>query len=155
MKVDVYDIPEHYYYIKEHEWLSIADEAPARIGITDYAQKTLREITYFYPGMKGAKVEPMETLCKIESRKCTAEIFSPVSGKIIRFNDDLLDDPSIINLDPYDKGWIVLFHPTNLKNELKKLLTPELYANYLKELTKIDKTLLIHRWKTGIDEKDK
>ena len=153
MKVDIYDIPENFYYIKEHEWILVEDADTARIGITDYAQKALREITYFYAGTKGAKVKRMEIICKIESRKCAAEILSPLSGVVLRFNNALFDDAGIINQDPYGKGWITIIRPTNLDKELEKLLKPELYAEYIKELTKIDETLLIHRWKKGKEEK--
>lgn len=153
MKVDTYDIPERYHYTKEHEWILIENADTAKIGITDYAQKALREITYFYVGKKGAEVERMETICKIESTKCVSEILSPLSGKVLRFNNALFDTPDIINQDPYGKGWITIIRPTNLDKELEKLLKPELYADYIKELTKIDETLLIYRWKKGTEEK--
>ena len=153
MKIDVYDIPENCYYIKEHEWILIENAGTAKIGITDYAQKALREITYFYAGKKGAKVKRMETICKIESRKCAAEILSPLSGVVLRFNNALSENPGIINQDPYGKGWITIIRPTSLDKELEKLLKPELYAEYIKEITRIDETLLIHRWKKGTEEK--
>ena len=153
MKVDAYTIPENCYYIKEHEWILIENTDTARIGITDYAQKALREITYFYVGTRGAKVKRMETICKIESVKCVAEILSPLSGVVLRFNNGLFDDPGIINQDPYGKGWITIIRPTNLDRELEKLLKPEPYAEYIKELTEINETLLIHRWKKGVEEK--
>jgi glycine cleavage system H protein len=153
MKVDAYTIPENCYYIKEHEWILIENADTARIGITDYAQKALREITYFYIGKRGAKVKRMETICKIEAVKCVAEILSPLSGVVLRFNNVLFDDPGIINQDPYGKGWISIICPTNLDRELEKLLKPELYAEYIKKLTKIDETLLIYKWKKGIEEK--
>ncbi len=153
MKVDSYDIPENCYYIKEHEWILIEDTDTARIGITDYAQKALREITYFYAGKRGAEIKRMETMCKIESVKSVAEILSPLTGVVLRFNNGLFDQPSIINNDPYGKGWITIIRPTNLDKELEKLLKPELYAEHIKELTKSDETLLIHRWKKGIEEK--
>lgn len=153
MKVDKYDIPEKYYYIKEHEWALIKNTDTAKIGITDYAQKALREITYFYPEKKGVQVKRMETICKIESVKCVSEILSPLSGVVLRFNNALFDTPDIINRDPYGKGWITIIRPTNLDKELEKLLKPELYAEYIKELTKIDETLLIYRWKKGPEEK--
>jgi len=153
MKVDAYTIPENCYYIKEHEWILIENTDTARIGITDYAQKALREITYFYVGTRGAKVKRMETICKIESVKCVTEILSPLSGVVLRFNNGLFDDPGIINQDPYGKGWITIIRPTNLDRELEKLLKPEPYAEYIKELTEINETLLIHRWKKGIEEK--
>ena len=153
MKVDTYFIPEDYYYVKEHEWILLEDSETARIGITDYAQKALREITYFYAGTKNAEVKRMETICKIESLKCVAEILSPLSGIVISFNNGLFDTPSIINHDPYGKGWITRIQPTNLDQELDKLLKPEFYADHLKELIKIDETLLIHRWKRGAKKK--
>ena len=153
MKIGKYSVPENLYYIKEHEWISVEDPDAARIGITDYGQKGLREITYFYAGKRGAKVKRMETICKIESVKCVAEILSPLSGVVLRFNNALFDDPGIINQDPYGRGWITIIRPTNLDKELEKLLKPELYADHIKELTRIDETLLIHRWKKGIEEK--
>jgi len=153
MKVGTYDIPENCYYIKEHEWISIENADTAKIGITDYAQKALKEITYFYVGKRGAEVKRMETVCKIESVKCVSELLSPLSGVVLRFNNGLFDHPSIINRDPYGRGWISIIRPTKLDKELEKLLKPELYAEHIKELTKIDETLLIHRWKKGIEEK--
>jgi len=153
MKVDTYEIPENYYYIKEHEWIFIENADTARIGITDYAQKALREITYFYVGKVGAKVRRMETICKIESVKSVVEILSPLSGVVLGFNNGLFDRPHVINRDPYGKGWMTIIRPTNLDNELEKLLKPELYAEYIKELIKIDETLLIYRWKKGAEEK--
>lgn len=147
MKVDTYNIPEGYYYIKEHEWILLENDGTARIGVTDYAQKTLKEITYFYVGKEGAKVKRMETICKLESAKCVVEILSPLSGVVLRFNRGLFDYPNIINSDPYGRGWIAIIRPTNLDKELKKLLKPELYAEYIKELIKIDETLLVYRWK--------
>jgi len=153
MKVGIYDIPENCYYIKEHEWILIENTDTAKIGITDYAQKALKEITYFYVGRKSAEVKRMETICKIESVKCVAEILSPLSGVVLRFNNGLFDKPSIINSDPYGKGWIAIIRPTNFDKEQEKLLKPELYAEHIKELTKIDETLLIYRWKKGIEEK--
>jgi glycine cleavage system H protein len=153
LKVDSYDIPESYYYVKEHEWILVEAAGSAKIGITDYGQKALREITYFYEGKRGAEVKRMETICKVESVKCVADILSPLSGVVLRFNNGLLDTPRIINSDPYGKGWIAIIRPTNLDNELDKLLKPELYAEHIKELVNIDETLLIHRWKKGPAEK--
>jgi glycine cleavage system H protein len=152
MKVGIYDIPENCYYLKEHEWVFLENADNVKIGITDYAQKALREITYFYPGKKGVEVSRMETICKIESMKCVAEILSPLSGSVLKFNNVLSESPSIINQDPYGKGWIAIIQPKNLDKELEGLLKPELYAEHIKELTKVDETLLIHRWRTEPDK---
>ncbi len=153
MKVQTYDIPENCYYIKEHEWILEKSDGTAKIGITDYAQKALREITYFYAGERGVEVKRMETICKIESVKCVAEILSPLSGVVLRFNNGLSDEPGLINSDPYGEGWIAIIRPVALEEELKKLLKPELYAEHLEELTKIDETLLVHRWRKGAEAK--
>ncbi|UCH31175.1 MAG: glycine cleavage system protein H [Candidatus Bathyarchaeota archaeon] len=152
MKVGKYVIPENYYYIKEHEWIKIETGDTGKIGITDYAQKALREITYFYPGKRGAEVKHMETICKIESTKCVSEILSPLSGVILQFNSALFDTPDIINRDPYGKGWIVIIRPTNLDKEKKGLLEPQLYAKHISKLIKTDETLLIHRWRKGMEK---
>ena len=149
MKVGKYTIPENYHYIKEHEWIKIENGDTYKIGITDYAQSALREITYFYPGKRGTEVKRMETICKIESTKCVSEILSPLSGVVLRFNNALFDTPDIINRDPYGKGWIAIIRPTNLDKEQKRLLKPELYVKHINKLIKVDETLLIHRWKKG------
>ncbi|MDH5390064.1 MAG: glycine cleavage system protein H [Candidatus Bathyarchaeota archaeon] len=153
MKVDTYDIPENYYYIKEHEWTLIENTDTAKIGITDYGQKALREVTYFYAGKKGVQVKRMETICEIETVKCVAEILSPLSGEVLTFNKALFSEPNIINREPYSRGWIAIIRPTNLDDEIEKLLKPELYAKHIKELTKIDETLPIHKWRKGLEEK--
>jgi glycine cleavage system H protein len=152
MKVDIYDIPENCYYLKEHEWILLENGNNVKIGITDYAQKALREITYFYPGTKGVEISRMETICKIESMKCVAEILSPFSGLVLKFNSVLSDSPGLINQDPYGKGWIAIIQPKDLEKELEGLLKPGLYAEHIKELTKVDETLLIHRWRTEPDK---
>jgi len=152
MKVGIYDIPENCYYLKEHEWILLENGNNVKIGITDYAQKALREITYFYPGKEGVEVSRMETICKIESMKCVAEILSPLSGLVLKFNNVLSDSPSLINQDPYGKGWIAIIQPKDLDKELEGLLKPALYAEHIKELTKVDETLLIHRWRTEPDK---
>ena len=139
-------------YAPTHEWIKVEGDV-VTIGITDYAQKALREITYFYAGKRGAQVKVMETICKIESVKCVAEVLSPLSGVVLRFNGALFDEPDIVNRDPYGKGWITVIRPTNLDEELQQLLKPELYAEHIRELTKINATLLIHRWKKGTEEK--
>jgi len=152
MQVGKYNIHENYLYIKEHEWVSI-EETEVKIGITDYAQKALREITYFYAGQKDVEVKQMETTCRLESTKCVVEIMSPLSGVVLRFNRGLFDDPGMINSDPYGEGWIAIIKPTRLEEELGELLKPGQYADHLKELTKVNETLLIHRWKKGTKEK--
>jgi len=152
MKVDICDIPENYYYIKEHEW-TLIENTHAKIGVTEYGQKALKEVTYFYAGNECVHVKRMETICEIETVKCVAEILSPLSGEVLSFNKALFSEPNLINREPYGRGWIAIIRPTNLDDELEKLLKPELYAKYIKELVKVDETLLIHKWRKGFGRK--
>lgn len=147
MKVDGYDVPENLYYNKEHEWILIEKGSPIKIGITDYAQKMLREITFVYLPKKGITVKSLETIATIESVKAISEIYSPFTGKIVEVNEKLGVKPRIINEDPYGDGWIVVIRPSRLKTELKKLIKPNQYTTHIKKLIEIDKNLLIYRWK--------
>ena len=128
-----YVVPENLYYTKEHEWLKIEDDT-ATIGITDYAQKSLHEIVFVdLPEIKR-KVRQMEPIGTVESVKAVSEIYTPISGEIIEVNKELNEKPELVNQDPYGKGWIAKIRPENLDNEIKNLLTPQQYREYLKTL---------------------
>ena len=128
-----YIVPENLYYTKEHEWLKIEDDT-ATIGITDYAQKSLHEIVFVdLPEIKR-KVRQMEPIGTVESVKAVSEIYTPISGEIMEVNKELNEKPELVNQDPYGKGWIAKIRPENLDNEIKNLLTPQQYREYLKTL---------------------
>ena len=128
-----YVVPENLYYTKEHEWLKIEDDT-ATMGITDYAQKSLHEIVFVdLPEIKR-KVRQMEPIGTVESVKAVSEIYTPISGEIIEVNKKLNEKPELVNQDPYGKGWIAKIRPENLDNEIKNLLTPQQYREYLKTL---------------------
>jgi glycine cleavage system H lipoate-binding protein len=107
----------------------------------------LREITYFYPEKEGSRVKRMGAACRIESEKCVCEILSLLSGVVLKFNDKLFDDPHIINQAPCGRGRITIVRPANLDEDLEAPLKPDVYADRIRELIKIDDRLLIHRWK--------
>jgi glycine cleavage system H protein len=148
MKVKGYNVPAKLLYAKEHIWLSIDKSDVVRIGITDYAQKALREITFVYLPKTRLKVRRMDVVATVESVKALSEIYSPVSGEVVKVNKELTSKPSLINQDPYGEGWIVLVRPRDLGVESSGLLKPRQYAEYVKRLTKTDKSLLVHRWKS-------
>jgi len=128
-----YVVPENLYYTKEHEWLKIEDDT-ATMGITDYAQKSLHEIVFVdLPEIKK-KVRQMEPIGTVESVKAVSEIYTPISGEIIEVNKELNEKPELVNQDPYGKGWIAKIRLENLDNEIKNLLTPQQYREYLKTL---------------------
>ena len=128
-----YVVPENLYYTKEHEWLKIEDDT-ATMGITDYAQKSLHEIVFVdLPEIKK-KVRQMEPIGTVESVKAVSEIYTPISGEIIEVNKELNEKPELVNQDPYGKGWIAKIQPEKLDEEIKNLLDPEKYKEYLKAL---------------------
>jgi len=130
------EIIEHYFYTKEHEWINIEDNI-GTVGITDYAQSALGDITYVeLPGV-DKEVEQFEQLLSVESVKSASDIFSPISGRIIEVNEDLTDDPSILNRYCYDKGWIVKVEISDA-DETSNLLTADEYRNYLESLDRSD-----------------
>lgn len=147
MKVNGYYIPENLYYNKEHAWVLVNGGRLAKVGITDYAQKMLREITFLYLPKKGMAVKCMQVFGNVESIKAISELYSPFTGEIVDVNENLRKRATIINEDPYGEGWIINIRPTRLKEELARLIKPEQYAAYVKDLIKIDKDFLIYRWR--------
>ncbi|MCS7374665.1 MAG: glycine cleavage system protein GcvH [archaeon GB-1867-097] len=133
MRVDEYEIKEELYYTKDHEWVKIVEEE-AIIGITDYAQKELRDIVYVDLPEMGRKVKQGEKLCEVESVKAVSEIYSPVSGEVVEVNERLEDSPELINQDPYGDGWIAKLKPESLEGDVENLMNAEEYAEYIKSL---------------------
>ncbi|OYT31508.1 MAG: glycine cleavage system protein H [Thermofilum sp. ex4484_79] len=119
-------------YQDTHEWIKLIDDKKARVGITDYAQKKLKSIVYIDTPEVGKEIEKGELITTVESIKAVGEIISPVNGTIVAFNEKLEDDPSIINSDPYNEGWIVEIELKN-PSELDKLLDVDGYIEVIKK----------------------
>ncbi len=123
------NVPENLKYTKDHEWLSVDGEI-ATVGITDFAQGNLGEIVFVDVDTVGEELDAGDVLGTIEAVKTTADLFLPVSGEIIEFNPEIDeeegDNPSMINEDPYGKGWIVKVKMAD-KSELDGLLDYEAY----------------------------
>lgn len=123
------EISEDLLYTKDHEWVLIEGNT-ATVGISDYAQEQLGDITFIeLPGV-GDDVEQFENLASIESVKAASDIFSPISGKIIEVNEDLESKPGLINKDCYDKGWIAKIEISD-SDEAGNLMTAEEYEQFL------------------------
>ncbi|MEK6545821.1 MAG: glycine cleavage system protein GcvH [Nitrospinota bacterium] len=125
------DFPDDILYTKEHEWVRI-ENGKARIGITDYAQKELGDIVFVELPEVGSEVTAMEPLGVVESVKTVSDIYSPVSGKVLEINDELESIPELVNSSPYEKGWMIVVK-MNDKEELKELLSAEIYTKYVEE----------------------
>ncbi|MDQ0256404.1 glycine cleavage system H protein [Evansella vedderi] len=119
-------------YSKEHEWVLQLEGNRVRIGITDYAQKSLGDIVFVENPEVGDEVTANESMGTIESVKAVSELFSPVSGAVISINEELEDAPETINEQPYDKGWLVEVELSN-PEELEGLLNEEEYEAFINE----------------------
>mgnify|MGYP000642659607 CR=1 FL=1 len=108
IKVDEYEVPRDLFYTEKHEWAKIQDDKNVKIGITDYAQKSLHEIVYVELPKIGLTVNQMMPIGTVESIKSVAEVYSPLSGEIIKVNEKLLDSPELVNESPYGDGWIAI-----------------------------------------------
>ncbi len=126
------EIIEHYLYTKEHEWINIEDNIGI-IGITDYAQSALGDITFVELPQQDAEVEQFEEFVSVESVKAASDIFAPMSGRVIEVNSKLEDDPGIINRFCYTKGWMVKVEISSM-DETSNLMTAEEYENYLESI---------------------
>lgn len=125
------NIPENLRYTKDHEWVRIEDGS-AVIGITDFAQKALGEVTYVELPEPGTTIEQGTEFAVVESLKAASDVYAPVTGKVVAINEALADEPRRINADPYGAGW--LCKVVGLDNtELDGLLAPAQYADLLKE----------------------
>jgi glycine cleavage system H protein len=100
------NIPNELSYTKDHEWVKIEDGV-ATIGITDFAQKELGDIVYVDVDTLDEELDKEEVFGSIEAVKTVSDLFMPVAGEVIEFNEDLEDKPELINTDPYGEGWIV------------------------------------------------
>jgi len=135
VKIDDYEVREGLYYSKEWTWLKIED-GKVRIGITDYAQKQLREVVFAELPEVGDEVVKGEPFGTVESVKSVSDLVAPISGKIVEVNEEAIDNPQIINEDPYGKGWLIVVSPSNLDEDLKTLMSFEESVEWHKELAK-------------------
>jgi glycine cleavage system H protein len=128
-----FKILDELYYTKEHIWVKIENDV-ATIGITDYAQSQLGDAVFIELPEVGREVESGEVIATVESIKAVSEIYSPLTGKIISINEDLANEPSLLNSDPYGDGWICDIQIKDL-TEVEDLMTADDYRAYLEAIT--------------------
>ena len=124
---------EGLYYSKEHEYVKVEGDLVI-IGISDYAQHSLHEITFVEIAEAGTTVEANDEVGLVESMKASSDIVAPVGGEITEVNSELEDSPELVNQDPYGKGWMYKMKPSNLKADLEKLMDAKSYLEYTKSL---------------------
>ncbi len=126
------EIEENFLYTKEHEWVSIEDNI-ATMGITDYAQGALGDVTYVELPEEELEVEQFEQFVSVESVKAASDIYAPMAGKVIEVNRKLEENPAMINKDCYGKGWIAKIDVRDM-DESTNLMNADEYRNYLDSL---------------------
>jgi glycine cleavage system H protein len=119
------NFPEELKYTKDHEWIK-TDGDVAIVGITDYAQSELGDIVYVEVETEGEELDREEVFGTIEAVKTVSDLFMPVSGEVIEFNESLEDDPETVNNDPYSDGWIIKIKMSDT-SELDDLLSASDY----------------------------
>tara|TARA_B100001989_G_scaffold192032_1_gene140894 strand:- start:1185 stop:1562 length:378 start_codon:yes stop_codon:yes gene_type:complete len=123
------NIPENLKYTKEHEWIRV-EENFAYVGITDYAQGELGDIVFVELPNLDEEFSQNDIFGTIEAVKTLADLFIPISGKIVAVNEDLEGQPELINTSPYEDGWIVKIEVTN-KEDLESLMNNNSYKELI------------------------
>jgi glycine cleavage system H protein len=124
------NIPPELKYTESHEWVSSEADGTVRIGISDHAQEALGDLVFVELPAIGDALDQGDSCAVVESVKAASDIYTPVSGEVVAVNEELEDDPAIINSDPYGGGWLFALKPGN-EVELDDLLDAERYANSL------------------------
>ncbi|MGQ1911565.1 glycine cleavage system protein GcvH [Marinifilum sp. RC60d5] len=123
------NVPENLKYTKDHEWIRVEGEE-AFIGVTDFAQSELGDIVFVEVETEGDELDKEEVFGTIEAVKTVSDLFMPVGGEVLEFNEKLEDAPELINSDPYGEGWIIKVKMADTA-ELEELLTAEAYKALL------------------------
>jgi glycine cleavage system H protein len=123
------DVPDELRYTAEHEWVKVTDRT-ARVGITYYAQQSLGDVVYVSLPEVGAAVVQAQPFGEVESTKSVSDLYAPVDGTVIARNEQLENQPELINSDPYGAGWIVEIDPTDV-SQLATLLDAAAYGKII------------------------
>ncbi|NIA03986.1 MAG: glycine cleavage system protein H [Nitrospiraceae bacterium] len=132
MKIDNYELPDELLYNTDYSWIKIEDDI-ATLGVIEPAAKIVNYFVFAKTPEKGTKLKKGDTYISLEAIKWTGHLTTPLSGEIIEVNEDIIDDPSIINKDPYNKGWIMKIKISN-RDEIKELK----HTNEISEWIKSD-----------------
>ncbi|MFF4661245.1 glycine cleavage system protein GcvH [Streptomyces sp. NPDC000345] len=119
--------PQEFRYSKEHEWLSAAADGVSTVGITEHAANALGDVVFVQLPEVGATVTAGESCGELESTKSVSELYSPVDGEVVEVNQDVADDPSLVNSAPFEDGWLFKVRVTG---EQAELLSADEYTAY-------------------------
>ena len=119
-------------YTKEHEWVSVDSDSIATVGISDFAQSALGDITFVQLPKEGQEVKKDDPFGVVESVKAVSDLYSPVTGRVVEVNVPLLSAPELLNEDPYNDGWMIKVELKDL-SDMEDLMSEEDYKDYIEE----------------------
>jgi len=126
--------PKNYRYTTEHEWICPESIDKGKVGLTDYAQSQLGDIVFLNLPAPGTRVEQGKKMGEVESVKAVSDIFAPVSGQVLEINQAVIDEPGLVNKDPYGAGWLVRLEFSK-PSELDALMDSSQYDKFVAELS--------------------
>lgn len=124
------NVPSDLLYTEEHEYLKPLGDGVYQVGITDYAQGELGDIVYVELPAVAERFARMDVFGTIEAVKAVSDLYSPVSGEVVEINADLTKDPSVVNSDPYGKGWMIKLRVKD-ESELDQMIGPNEYEAHI------------------------
>ncbi|MEU0403559.1 glycine cleavage system protein GcvH [Streptomyces sp. NPDC006197] len=119
--------PQQLSYTEEHEWLSAAEDGVSTVGITEFAANALGDVVFAQLPAVGDTVTAGETCGELESTKSVSDLYSPVTGEVVEANQDVVDDPSLVNTAPFEGGWLF---KVRVEGEPVKLLSADEYTAF-------------------------
>ena len=123
-------IPEALLYTKDHEWIQLHQDGTATVGITDYAQESLGDITFVEFPMAGESFSNGDTFGVVESVKAASDLYMPLDAQVLEVNDEVDAEPELLNSDPYQKGWLLKIRLTDA-SQVEALLNADAYAGII------------------------
>jgi len=122
LSVKILNIPQGIYFSKNHTWTHLRESGAAKVGVDDFLQHVIGDLQLSGLKAPGDTIKKGELLAEIEQDGKQLKVYSPISGEVLETNDLLLESPEVINMDPYDKGWLYQVKPTNWMKETSSCL---------------------------------
>jgi glycine cleavage system H protein len=131
----IFRVPESGYLFNENDCWARVEGQRARVGVSDYVQQSASDMVFFEPPTVGAEVNIFDEVGSLETTKTALDIISPVSGKVVAFNQEVVEAPELINEDPYERGWAVELELADFDSDKELLMDSTTYFDYLKQKT--------------------
>jgi len=127
------EVPENLLFTKDHEWLKLEDDGAVTVGITDHAQQALGELVFVEAPEVGDSFSQGDACAVVESVKAASDIYCPIAGQVSAVNEQLADEPELVNGNPYEGGWVFRLAPEDA-TALDEMMDAEAYTRFLAEL---------------------